>query len=112
MYGKEAYQNGLRSSRIYGLAGETLLNFGPLLIPIAFLVLGLAVSYVRNIAELLDSHDSRSLLLPLLINLCFIILINDSDNMVVFLAKNGFVPFLIIFFASVRLYTKHNKQLA
>jgi hypothetical protein len=90
------------SSRVYGLAGEAMLNFGPLAVPFAFAVLGLAVGLVRRLFINLQPGDARLLLYPFLVNLCLVILVGDSDNVVFFLIKNGSVPLLLLTLASRR----------
>lgn len=106
LYGNGYYEQGMRASRVYGLAGETMLNFGPWFVPIAFVILGLVVSSVRSVMRQLDPSDSRQLLLPLLITLCFVILVSDSDNVLFFIVKNGFLPFLLISVSSIKLPRK------
>jgi hypothetical protein len=106
LYGKGVYEQGVRATRVYGLAGETMLNFGPWLVPIMFIVLGMVVSGVRSLMQQLDASDTRWLLLPLLINLCFIILVSDSDNVLFFVIKQGTLPFLLIFVSSYKVQRK------
>lgn len=84
------------SSLVYGLAGEAMLNFGPFAIPPAFIVLGLAVGWTQRKLHQWDSSDLRRIFLPFLVNLCFIILVGDSDNILWFCIKSGFMPFLLI----------------
>ncbi|MCA1602267.1 MAG: hypothetical protein LC776_11700 [Acidobacteria bacterium] len=106
-YGMSAYHNGLLvSSRIYGLAGETMLNFGPIMVPLAFSLLGFIVGRVRYWLLAWDTSDMRLLLLPFLINLCFVVLTMDADNFLVILIKNFSVPFLVVFIGSTRLIKK------
>jgi hypothetical protein len=73
-----------------------MLNFGPLAVPVAFAVLGLVVRRVRRMLATMVSDDTRFLLYPLLINLCFVILVSDSDNVLFFVLKNGALPFLLV----------------
>lgn len=101
-YGAGAFAGGLASSKVYGLAGETMLNFGPAAVPLMFVVLGYVVARVRHFAAGLDPRDARWLMMPLLVNFCFVILCGDSDNVVFFLLKNGLVPFAMIMFGSLR----------
>lgn len=99
-----AYFSDYQSSRVYGLAGEAMLNFGPLAVPPAFAVLGFLVFAIRRtLSRWRANGDSRMLLAPLLINLCFIMLASDLDNIVVFVMKNGFVPFLVVALSSRRM---------
>jgi len=107
LYGRGTYASGVRTSRVYGLAGETILNFGPWLVPIAFAFLGLVVSAVRAMVYQLSDDDSRLLLLPLAINLGFLILVSDSDNILFFIIKNGFLPTIFVLISSTKVKRAH-----
>lgn len=100
-YGEKAYVPGrFQSSRVYGLAGEFMLNFGYYLLPLSFSVLGFATAKIGNIYRSLDPSDSRLLLLPFLIIFLFVLLVSDSDNIVFYFVKNGLIPFLLVFMSS------------
>ena len=100
-YGPGAYlPERFQSSRVYGLAGEAMLNFGPFSVPLAFGVLGLLVGRVRHILVTVHPDDARLLLYPLLVNLCFVLLVSDSDNVVFLLVKNGAIPVLLVYLSS------------
>ncbi len=96
LYGFGAWESGLRTSRVFGLAGEAIINFGFLFVPLAFSVLGLVVSTIRYVYLRIRTHDPRILLVPFLINLCVVFLIGDSDEVVFFIVKNGFLPASVI----------------
>ncbi|NLF00223.1 MAG: hypothetical protein GX601_04515, partial [Anaerolineales bacterium] len=98
------------SSRVYGLAGEAMLNFGPLAVPLAFVALGVIVGAVRRGYRRWSERDTRRLLLPLLINLCFVILVGDVGNIVFFLVKNGVVPALVVWLASHRHHVERLRE--
>ena len=101
--GSGSFEPGVwQSSRIYGLAGEAMLNFGPMVVPVAFVVLGLAVKWARRFLAQLAPDDSRWLLAPLLILLCLQTLISDSDNIIFFVVKFGLVPLTAVFLGSRR----------
>lgn len=87
---------GSVSSRVYGLAGESMLNFGPISVPFAYAVFGLLVGWFRKSAGTLLRRDARLLLVPFGVYLCISVLIGDSDNVVFGLIKNGFLPLLVI----------------
>lgn len=89
------------SSKVYGLAGETMLNFGPLPVPFTFIILGIIVGRVKRYIVTWDSSDIRLLLLPMMVNFCFMVLISDVDNDIFFLFKNGF-PGLVLGISSKR----------
>ena len=88
------------SSKVYGLAGETMLNFGPLPVPFAFIVFGIIVGRVKRCLVTWDSSDIRLLLLPLMVNLCFIVLVSDVDNDIFVLVKTGGLPVLVLWSSS------------
>lgn len=103
-YGKNSYRPGAwESSKVYGLAGEAMLNFGSAMVPPAFLLFGVVVGYVQRLMTRLHAMDIRCMLLPFLINLCFVVLVSDSDNIVFFLIKDGFVPFIVLFLCTKKL---------
>ncbi len=85
-----------QSSKVYGLAGEAMLNFGPVGVPFAFLMWGFLVRYIRGFVASLDPSDPRLLIAPLLINLGIIVLTSDLDNDIFDLIKNGFLPVLVL----------------
>lgn len=93
---------GFRASNIYGLAGEAMLNFTPFSIPISFAVLGWIVARVRHWLLSWDISDSRILLVPIMIVLCFFVLINDLDNNVIYIIQYGLIPSIVIWLGSSR----------
>jgi hypothetical protein len=91
-----------RSSRVYGLSGEAMLNFGPISVPFIYALLGLLVGWTRTkIAQLLPG-DARFLLAPLAIYICIAAQIGDSDNLVWGIVKDGFVPTLVVAVCSAK----------
>ncbi|CAH0119378.1 hypothetical protein PAE9249_01879 [Paenibacillus sp. CECT 9249] len=107
LFGEGSHVPGrFESSRVYGLLGESLINFGIWSIPAAFAVWGFIIGAIRRLSEAWRHQDVRLLLLPLLINLCFVLLVGDSDNIVFFIVKSGFMPFLFLW-----LVTKRDERL-
>lgn len=96
MAGTEAqygyYAEDWLSSRVYGLGGEALLNFGILGVPVAYAFLGILVAWIRRWQQMLDKQDIRQLLLPILTLLAVIMLGSDANNCEFFLLKNGLIP--------------------
>ncbi|MCG9714997.1 hypothetical protein L1D29_19600 [Shewanella insulae] len=88
------------NSRIYGLYGEGLLNFGPLVPVILFLILGIFLSLLNKFCISLKPQDIRVLLVPFLSNLCLLLILADLDNIIFFFIKNGFIPFVFVFIVS------------
>jgi hypothetical protein len=105
IWGPGTYTPGmLFSTRIYGLAGETILNFGPFLVPIAFAFFGFVLSRLILWIQDLKPNDARMFLVPFATYLCVIWAMGgDSDNIVFIATKNGFVPILILLLTTVRV---------
>ncbi|MEI6501451.1 MAG: hypothetical protein WCP21_10570 [Armatimonadota bacterium] len=89
------------TSHVLGLAGETILNFGPLPIPLAFLLWAIVVGMVRGLESIWGIEDARRLLLPLLMTICVKLLVADTGNVVWYALKEGLVPVLVIYFGSL-----------
>jgi hypothetical protein len=105
IWGPGTYTPGmLFSTRIYGLAGETILNFGPLPIPLAFACFGFLLSRLTLWIQNLDPNDARMFFVPFLTYLCAIWVVGgDSDNVVFIAIKNGFVSTVIVLMTTVRI---------
>jgi hypothetical protein len=99
-YGNRAYERGLISSRVYGLGGEAMLNFGPFGVPLVMIAFGGIIGYTRCRYKRWPRMDSRWLIFPFIVNLCFVILVSDSDNVVFFFFKNGLLPISVIILCS------------
>lgn len=96
LYGTGSYESGFSSSKVYGLYGEAVLNFGIIFGLLSFVVWGLVVNYISVLQHKMTKQDSRMMIVPLLLIGSILMLINDSDNMLFFLIKNGLIPFIII----------------
>jgi len=102
-YGPMAYNPmGFHSTVIYGLAGETLLNFGPMWIPAAYFVFGLIVSMMRRLETTIATNDARRVLLPLLAYAAVLMLTHDVDNVLYVPTKVALVPVVGVFISSRR----------
>ena len=88
------------SSRVYGLAGEAMLNFGPFVVPLMFLIPGIVVRRVRHFLASAVPFDSRLLVAPLLVEMCIWLLIGDSALIMFSILKQGLVPCAVVFAAS------------
>jgi hypothetical protein len=96
-YGMGSYiPDQFQSSKVYGLAGETMLNFGPLGVPFAFLVWGFVVKSVRSYVYSLNADDARRLIAMWLVIFCWAALIGDSDNMLFFVVKKVSISSLLL----------------
>jgi hypothetical protein len=105
IWGAGVYTPGvLWSTRIYGLAGEALLNFGYFAIPIAFMVLAFVITRLQYWIDCLHHDDARLLVVPFLTYLvCIWSICSDLDNVVFSLIKQGFVTGLTILISTKRV---------
>ncbi|MTJ07346.1 hypothetical protein FJR04_06405 [Anabaena sp. UHCC 0204] len=100
-FGKGSYKMGVwETSKVYGIAGEAMLNFGFFAVPLAFIPLGILVGWVQRCLLSWKSSDSRLILLPMLVNFCFMVLTSDFDNDIFFLIKNSGLPVLVVWLSS------------
>jgi hypothetical protein len=98
VFGPGTYKPGSRVSlKIYGLAGEAMLNFGPYSGAFAFILLAAAVGYVEGLSRRVSrSSDSRCYFLPILSIACVVFLSSDLDNVIFLLSQHALVPFILI----------------
>jgi hypothetical protein len=96
LFGRGSYNKQLlRATYIYGLMGEAMLNFSPMLAPLAFLLLAFIMSKLRSLM-LADSDDLRLLLMPVA---CFsgIMLVSaDLDNVLFAAISIAIAPVIMI----------------
>lgn len=103
-FGAGTYARGhWYSSKVYGIAGETMLNFGPWPIPFAYLLFGIIVGRLHRMLRLLKPGDTRLLVHPFLVTWCFSILQSDSDNLLFNFIKDGMMPLAVVFVGSRRI---------
>jgi hypothetical protein len=100
-YGEGSYRPDFFATHIYGLAGEAMMNFGPLAVLPAFLFFGWLVRRCRELFYGLPPGDARALLMPFLANLMFVVLSSDSDNVFVFTISTGSIPTLVVWLGSM-----------
>jgi hypothetical protein len=86
----------------FGLAGEALLNFGPLSMPLALLACAGMVRFAKSKTVWEKTGDSRLLIWPLLLFMCFVTPIGEMQVVMWMLVKNGIVPFAVIVLSSDR----------
>ena len=100
-YGEGAYEsNHHPSSRVYGLSGEAMLNFGLLGVPFAFALFGYLVAKMSNLSGAIDPSDCRVLLVPFLACIAIVVLAHDLDVDLFIAIKNSLLPFSVIYFGS------------
>ena len=96
LYGKGAWDYGITASNVYGLAGETILNFGFIGVPFAYAVLGFVVATIRRRFSSLTREDGRIFLVPFWVIFCVIMMVGDSDNLIFFTISNGLLPMFLV----------------
>jgi hypothetical protein len=94
------FQPGRMSTYIYGLAGEAMLNFGPVAAPFVFAIFALAVVLVRRSLYLLPSGDARLIFVPFAVLFCVVMLAADLDNLIYLVLKQAAVPGACILLSS------------
>lgn len=99
----QGYSSTASSSRVYGLAGEAMLNFGYYGIIPAFFIYGCALGWMRKKIVTMVPYDSRFFLVPLLLLICLLSVDGDTDNWTFGMLKMGILPFIIIYFSSIRI---------
>ncbi|WP_312157520.1 hypothetical protein [Acinetobacter variabilis] len=79
------------NSRVFGLYGEGILNFGPVFALFLFLFMAIFVVFLDNFCRGFLVSKVYIFLIPFLANLSFLFVVSDSDNIVFFLLKDGFL---------------------
>jgi hypothetical protein len=77
------------STRVYGLTGEALLNFGPWGTLPLYAVYGAALGWYRRKLTSWGVSDARMFLAPLITILFVIAFVADSDNVLFFFVESG-----------------------
>jgi len=102
VWGKSVYTRRNYAQFAYGLAGETMLNFGPLAVPAAYGFFGILVGGLRRWSSGISPHDSRILLLPFAVSLALFFLVWDTDVTLYYVITTGLVPIILIALSSSR----------
>ena len=90
------------SLRVYGLAGEAMLNFGPAGVVPAFAIYGGLLGWYRRRFKSWDSSDARMFLVPFWAVLFASAFVSDSDNLVSAAVTHGAIVSTALFAASKR----------
>ncbi len=112
MFGKGYYDPTIKriSGRVYGLAGEAVLNFGLWSIPVAFGIWGMLIGYLRRKWLSWPSGDCRLLIVPMVIILAVVTLILDSDNVWSSIISHLVIPAFVIFLISSKYQYNSEEQ--
>lgn len=109
-YGEGAYDSDhYPSSRVYGLAGEAMLNFGIVGVPFAYGAFGYLMAKMRSLSTAVDPRDGRILLVPFFACLAMVMLAHDLDVDLFITVKNAMLPFAVIYLGST--HTSRGKLL-
>lgn len=110
LWGKTAQEI---STRLYGLSGEALLNFGPMGLAPIFAIYGALLGWYRRNLGSWQRRDARMLLAPFFTSLFVDALLCDSDVLVFFAVTQGALISLCTFAASDRfaLRTRRKRSL-
>lgn len=84
-----------KSSKVYGLAGEAMMNFGILAVPVAYALFGIVVGWFRSAVYRLSPGDIRLFFAPLGVYVSIAAIGSDSNNMTFAVVKFGAMPALI-----------------
>lgn len=98
------------NSRIYGLYGEGLMNFGFFFAPFLFLAFGFLVGKIDNFCRSLELDDPRVLIVPFVSNAAVVLALVDLDNFIFFFVKNGLIAVLLVYLGSVHVSRKRRFQ--
>jgi hypothetical protein len=98
-FGQGSYSARRVSHFVHGLAGEAMINFGPLAVVPAFLIWGCAFARIDDFLRSFDPDDPRTLLAPFLVLLAVLILLADLDNLLWLLIKLVALPTLLVLLA-------------
>lgn len=97
MFGQDTYAPGpYASSKIYGLAGETMLNFGAYSVPLGFILLAAAAGYARALSQGTAAADSRWYFVPIISIACVVLISSDLDNVIFLLLQHALVPLIVV----------------
>jgi len=106
-HGEGSYRPGrFESSRVYGLAGEAMLNFGQAGAVGAFLLYGIMLGWYRKKMLTLHPDDARVYLVPLLTLVAITATFGDSDNTMYLFLKDGVLLTIVVWLSSIRLASR------
>lgn len=115
LYGKGYYESTnpfRRSSNAWGIAGEAMLNFGIIGVPIAYAFLGFIVGRFRRYVRGIPPGDPRLFFLPYAIWFIVNLLLWDSDNYLAhFLVRGSFTVIIcLLMVRRVSIYSLEMEQ--
>ncbi|WP_373893846.1 hypothetical protein [Virgibacillus sp. CBA3643] len=91
------------TTRIFGLVGESMLNFGLLFVLPVYILLAWIVHLIEKSRQTwIVNQDGRLFIYPMLVVSCLLILVQDSDNLIFTLVKNLSIPLVLLFMVSIK----------
>jgi hypothetical protein len=102
MFPRRIWRRGHFAYNAFGLAGETMLNFGPAGVPVAYALFGMLVGGVRRWHQTLRPDDGRTLLAPFVVSLCLYILIWDTEVVLYYIITSALLPAIILWMCAKR----------
>jgi hypothetical protein len=109
-YGSGTYgATVVRSSRVYGLMGEWMLNFGWYFGPLSMAALGLFVGVTQRFTLTAARGDCRKVLIPIVAAICVTILASDSDNDVYSAVKYLSIPLAVLWMSTRKVRLRGHK---
>ncbi len=103
-YGQGAFLPGtFESSRVYGLTGEAMLNFGVAGVPLAYLIYGSLLGWYRRKVTTLHKEDDLFYLVPIFSLVACLGAFGDANNAIFYLLKSGTVLITIVLLSSSRV---------
>lgn len=99
-------QDDIHNSRVFGLYGEAILNFGIFIGLISFFIFGVIATTLDNLSRKYLSRNIYVLVIPFVSNIAFTLLLSDSDNLVFFAFKNGLIVLLYLYIVNKTCNTK------
>ena len=103
-YGEGAFlPETFESSRVYGLAGEAMLNFGAAGVPVAYLIYGSLLGWYRRKVATMDAEDDRFYLVPLFTLVVCLGAFGDANNTIFYFLKSGTVLIAIVLLSSTKV---------
>jgi hypothetical protein len=99
-FGAGAFAGDRVSWFVHGLAGETMINFGPFGVFPAFLIYGVLLAGLHRFVTGLRPNDARVLLAPFAVILSMLLLTADLDNVLWFACKTAALPALFVYLST------------
>ena len=98
-FGAWSPKPGSFARNAYGLGGEAILNFGPVSVPLIYMILGFVVARISVLGRSVRYSLMNMIFFPLFLELCIWTLVWDFGNLIYFLIQYALFPLLILLFS-------------